>query len=30
MDLDLPRFDGLEVIRTLKAEFPKVRVVDGV
>ena len=27
MDLDLPRFGGLEVIRTLKAEFPKVRVV---
>src|SRR5438552_14235696 len=27
MDLDLPRFGGLEVIRTLKAEFPRVRVV---
>ena len=27
MDLDLPRFGGLEVIHTLKAEFPKVRVV---
>ena len=27
MDLDLPRFGGLEVIRTLKAEFPKMRVV---
>ena len=26
MDLDLPRFGGLEVIRTLKAEFPKMRV----
>ena len=27
MDLDLPRFGGLEVIRTLKAEFPTMRVV---
>ena len=27
LDLDLPRFGGLEVIRTLKAEFPKMRVV---
>ena len=27
MNLDLPRFGGLEVIRTLKAEFPKMRVV---
>ena len=26
MDLDLPRFGGLEVIRTLKAEFPNMRV----
>ena len=27
MDLDLPRCGGLEVIRTLKAEFPLMRVV---
>jgi DNA-binding NarL/FixJ family response regulator len=27
MDLDLPRCGGLEVIRTLKAEFPMMRVV---
>ena len=27
MNLDLPRFGGLEVIRTLRVEFPRIRVV---
>jgi len=27
VDLDLPRFGGLEVIRTLRVEFPRIRVV---